>query len=210
MNSHLRSVSFSRDVAILTSVLWLAFFVVGFGTSLAMANDEVSLKGDQQTVEELRKSIPPDVRAENDSLKEILSLLGEVKDPPNRHRERFDRLMRKIREDKRKEHKKERDSFSKNERKAREKFLKEQKSDREKFVRKKAPRDEQKEFYANQDARRKEFFDQERDSRKEFESERRQIESDFNAYHKEKLEEFRQELRSYTERYNDFKKSKAK
>jgi hypothetical protein len=202
MNSHLKSVGRFFRVSI------LGLIYVGLGLAYAAdSTSEVSLKDDQRSIEELRANIPPEVRAENDALKETLSLLGEVKLPPQKHREKFDRQMREIREKGRKARQKEREQFSKNERTKREKFLKEMKEARTAYMKRNVKsRDDRKEFFDNQDLKRKEYFDQERDARKEFDSTARQQESDANAFHREKTEEFRKELRSYTDRYNDWQK----
>ena len=113
----------------LKSVGKIFLFSIGLASipALGLAADEaeVSLKDDRRSIEELRQNIPPEIRAENDALKESLALLGEVKKSPQEHREKFDRKMREMREKKRKERQKTRQEFSKNERTKRDKFLKE-------------------------------------------------------------------------------------
>ena len=67
---------------------------------------EVSVAGDQQSIEELRKNIPPEVRDRNDTLKMILSLMGEVKVHPQKVRQKFNKFQRKRRTKFQKEHRK--------------------------------------------------------------------------------------------------------
>ncbi len=167
---------------------------------------EVSLTGDQKTIEELRENIPAEKRADNDLLKETLNMMGEVKLPPNRHRDKFNKLLRKIRNDRRKEDRKLRADFSKDERKTREKFMKQLKEDREKFNKRDTDREGRKEFYDEQDEKRKEFYAKQRDARKEFDAEMRAKSSDFKAYLKERQDEFNYEYRIYTKKYNEWKK----
>lgn len=167
---------------------------------------ETSIREDIETLADLRKDIPEQKRRENDALKEVLSLLGEVKAPPEKHREKFNRTMRNMREKRRRQMTKTRDNFNKRERKDRETFLKNLKEAREDFTQKKNDRDERKEFYDEQDEKRREYFANERDARREFESEMRQSDSDFNAFYREKTDEFHKELRIYTQQYQDLQK----
>jgi hypothetical protein len=173
----------------------------------AVADGEVSIREDMTTIEDLRKNIPEQKRQENDALKNVLSLLGEVKAPPAQHRDKFNRVMRDMREKRRREAQKTRENFNKKERKDREAFLKDLKESREKFNKSKTDKDERKDFYNDQDMRRREFFANERDARKEFESEIRQQDSDFNAFYREKNDEFNKELRIYTQSFNDLQKA---
>lgn len=172
------------------------------------AKPEVSLAEDRKTVEELRQNIPEPIRSDNDLLKETLSLLGEVKLPPQRHRQRFDRLMRKIRDKHQKQTRKEREQFTKKQKKDRDQFLATLKKEREEFKDKKTERDERKEFYDQQDARRKEYFANERDARKEFDSEMHSRNSDFNALMRDRQKDFSEELRVYKKNYDEMLKQK--
>lgn len=169
---------------------------------------EVSLSGDEKTIEELRKNIPEPKRTDNDLLRETLALLGEVKDPPRRHSDRFNKMVREINNDRRKQDRKLRDNFSKTERKERDAFLKKIKEDRDNFNKKKVTREQRKEFYDEQDEARKDFFANQRDGRKEFDAEQRSQSSDFKAYLKDRTDDFRRELKVYTIKYNDMEKRK--
>ncbi|MCB0357970.1 MAG: hypothetical protein KDD40_13230, partial [Bdellovibrionales bacterium] len=62
-----------------------------------LASSEVSLAKDQQSLEELRKNIPQDVKARNDSLKIILNMMGELKEHPQKVRDKFNRFQRQRR-----------------------------------------------------------------------------------------------------------------
>lgn len=172
------------------------------------ATPEVSLIGDRKTIEELRENIPEPIRSDNDLLKETLSLLGEVKEPPHRHQRRFDRILRRARDKHQKDTRKAREAFTKKQKAAREVFLTRLKSDREKFNEKKVDRKQRKAFYDEQDAQRKEFFADERDARRDFDSEMRAKNSDFNSLIRDREKDFRQELRVYKRNYDEMLKQK--
>lgn len=208
---------------ILTQILFL--LVLSTGCTLVHQRDvgkqdkgaytevdgEVRQVSDQASVEELRKNIPQQKRIENDQLKEILSLMGEVKEEPNRIRSRFNKVMRKRREVFRRDHRRKRDDFSKAEKKTKSQFLKSLYKERDEFKKQKGiEREERKEFFAKQDLKRKDFFADLRDKRKDFESEMSQVSKDFNAEVREHTRHFQQEYRAYSKRYRDWKKEQRK
>jgi len=169
---------------------------------------EVSLKGDQAHIEKLRKDIPLEVRRENDELKELLSLMGEVKEPPSRVREKFNRILRKKTAANKREVGKARKIFSREEKRLKKDKLKFFKKEREEFKSKKAKREETREFYADQDRRRREFFSDSREKRKDFETDMRQKSRDFSSYLRERRREFNEEYKNYSKKYRELKKKK--
>lgn len=173
----------------------------------ADAKEELSLKKDSEDIARLRKDIPEEKREANDDLRDILSTLGEVKNPPSEQREKFERRMRNIREKQRLARQRSRDTFNKDERKKREDFLKDLKLARERFMRSKAEKDEKREFFDKQEDARKEYFADERDTRRDFESDMRQKENDQTAFYREKSDEFNKELKIYTTKYNEMQKA---
>jgi hypothetical protein len=172
-----------------------------------MSSGETSLSDDAKSIEELRKNIPEAKRRDNDQLKEILGLMGEVKEPPQRIRDRFHRTTQRIREGHRRDVKRQRDEFNRIEKSARDDFFKKLKDEREENLsNKKLTREERQRFTEDQDRRRREFTGDERDRRQRFNSDLRQAEDDFSANLRDKTTEFNQELRAYTARYNDWQK----
>lgn len=167
---------------------------------------ETTLNNDKKTLEELRKNIPPERRQENDQLKEILSLMGEVKDNPSKIRERFNRTTQRMRNSERNSVQRIRKDFNTQEKKRRDEFFKKLKNDREDFKSSKNDREARKRFYEDQDSARREFNADERDKRSQFNADLKLKSDDFSAMMREKNNEFTQELRAYTQRYNDYQK----
>ena len=195
--------------------LWSSYMLIG--TSCASSEDyetstgyEVSIADDKSEIEDLRKNIPKEKRLRNDQLKELLKLMGVVKDSPSRIRSKFNNIHRKRRDHFRKSTAKRRAQFRKAEKLARDRYLKKAKKKRDEFTKRVRDKDERKAFFAEQDQARKEYFDEERDRRKEFEAVARQKSKDFYAEQREQRREFSAELRVYTKRYNDMKKEKKK
>ncbi|MCB0349587.1 MAG: hypothetical protein KDD38_00290 [Bdellovibrionales bacterium] len=167
---------------------------------------ETSLANDRKTIEELRKNIPAEKRQENDQLKEILSLMGEVKDHPSKIRDRFNRVTQRMRQDQRKASSRARSDYNRIEKKNREEFFRKLKEEREDFKSNKASREESKRFYDEQNRIRREYTSDERDRRSQFNADNKAQGDDFNAMMREKNREFTAELRAYTQRYNDYQK----
>lgn len=174
-----------------------------------LVDEKYKLSSDRQAFDEIRKDVPTEKKQENDELALILSLTQEVKDPPQKIRDRFDTLLRKKRSLFQKDMDKSRDQFSKNEKKSREAFNKEQEKLRKDFGSQKHNREESQEFYLAQEDRSKEYNSQARESRDNFEEEMRAKRKNFDDYAKEKSNEFNQEMKSYTKRYEEWKKQKA-
>lgn len=178
--------------------------------STEVSSSETSLSEDQKTLEELRASIPAEKRAENDQLKTILNLTGEVKDHPSLIREKFSKQTQKMRDRHRKDSQKARDTYNKIEKKTREAFYDKLKKERDDAKKKKMSRDESKEFFDNQEQRRKDFQGDERDKRNEFNADMKTKDDDFFTMMREKNNEFNEQMRDYTRRYNDWQKAKNK
>lgn len=164
---------------------------------------EVSISKDQEAIEELRKNIPEQKRKENDLLKETLKMMGDGNEAPARVRDRFQKVVRDMQNNRRKQADKTRDAYNKKERKDREAFLKKLDYARDDFRRKKVDREKSREFYDEQDLKRKDFFAEQREKRQEFESENRQSQDDFRNMIREKQTEFDLEYRNYTKRYQE-------
>lgn len=171
--------------------------------------EEVSMKADASRLEKLRKDIPEPVRTRNDELKEILSLMGEVRRRPEDIQRRFDRLHRKRREFHRRDLKKTRANYKKNEKAKKEAFKKKQKDEKAAYKRRKnTTREMNKEFYTQQDKERREFYNDIRAKRSDFESDIRQQSRDFDSDTRQQRKEFNEELRSYRRRYREWQQAK--
>ncbi len=210
MKSHLQS-----DGKIFLAALII--FMVGCSTSSKSSRRdktpadeaEVSVAQDAQTVEELRKNIPEDIRLRNDELKEVLSLMGEVKRHPQEIKDKFDRIQRNRRDKFTRENQRSRDAFTKTERKDKEQFLKKITSDRNDFNKnKKTTVEERHEFYNEQDAKRTDFFAGQRDKRGDFENEYSQKNKDFYAELNQQQKEFMEEWRNYKVKWENWQNSK--
>lgn len=179
------------------------------GQGRPIVDAKYSLADDRKALEEARKDIPADIKSENDELALSLRLLSESSTRnPREVRSEFDKIVRKKREIFDKDIKKEREIFTVSERKKRDEFLKIQKKDRDDFMKSKHERGETSEFYKDQDQKRKEYFADERDRRNDFESDVRERRKNFEDYVRGKVNEFNQEHRAYTKRYDDVQKEK--
>lgn len=168
---------------------------------------ELSLSEDRKQIEELRKDIPEPKKTDNELLRETLALLGEVSEPPQKHRDRFEKMIRKIRNDYQKQSRKTREAFTKNERQKREDFLNKLKEDRAEFLDDKPDKRRRDKFFNEQEVKRREFTAEERDLRQEFEGDAREKERDFSGLVREKTNEFYRELKLYEKRYQDWQKN---
>lgn len=173
-----------------------------------LVDEKYSLSADRQAFDEMRAQVPADRRRQNDEMAFILGLMSEVKKSPSDIRSQFDQVLRKKRQQFDKDINKEREIFTKEERRKREAFLKSQQEERTSFNREKHDRETKNQFYKTLDERRSEFFSVERDRRADFEADVRERRKNFEDYAREKQNEFNQELRSYSKRYEEYKKSK--
>ncbi len=177
----------------------------------AAAATDVSLKDDQKSIDELRQNIPPEKRKENDELKATMALFGEVKEAPQRIRDRYQRIVQREREKFRRDSQRERETFDREEKKKREEFNESIKKQREDFDPKKVDRDEKKKFFDGLDQKRRDFNADEHTRRDDFNRDNKQKNDDFNALMRERDQEFNEQYRAYSTRYNDWQKEiKAK
>jgi len=174
-----------------------------------LVDDKYTLQADRKAFDEIRAQVPADKKRENDELALILGMMSEVKKPPTDIRNQFDSLLRKKRQQFDKDITKEREIFTKEERKKREAFLKSQQEDRAAFNREKTDRETKNKFYKELDEKRSEFTSVERDKRADFESDVRERRKNFEDYIREKQNEFNQELRAYSKKYEELKKSSS-
>ncbi|MEQ1663774.1 MAG: hypothetical protein ABL927_00190 [Bdellovibrionales bacterium] len=172
---------------------------------------EQSLVEDQKSIEELRKNIPAQKRVENDQLKEILSLMGEVKEPPAQIREKFDRVRRRMRDQFQRSGKLEREKFSRDSKKNRELFFAQLKDKRQKILdQKKAHKidsEKAKDEFEEIEVLRKNFTSEDREKSDDFNTNLRQKSDDFNQDMRDRTNSFNQEYRVYTNRYNEHMKA---
>lgn len=176
--------------------------------SAPLVDEKYSLRADREKMEEHRREVPAERRAENDEMAYVLQLFQEVKAPPQDIRSKFDSALRKKREALNRDLQKERENFTKEERRNRDRFLKNQKDERDAFLSAKPAKDQREEFFKDQDEKRREFFSDEREKRNDYESDVRERRKSFEDYAREKNNEFNQEYRAYVRRYDEWKKTK--
>jgi hypothetical protein len=175
-----------------------------------LVENKYSLTNDRQAFDEIRAAVPEQKRRENDELAFVLNLLTEIKLPPSEIRSKFDTVVRKKREAFDKDARKEREEFNKQERQKREDFLKNQDSARKEFNAIKRSKDERDRFFGNNDEARKNYFANQREKRDDYESSIRERRKNFDDYIRERQNYFNQELRSYSKKHEEFKKSERK
>ncbi len=170
--------------------------------------EKYSIAADRKAIEELRKNIPQEKKQENDELAFVLALTNDVKLPPSKVREEFDKVSRKKRELFNKDMQNEREIFNTSEKKKKEEFLKAQDTDKKNFMKQTFTREQKNEFYKDVDAKRTQYFSDEKERRADYESQSREKRKNFEDYYKEKNDTFNQEYRSYSKRYDEMKKQK--
>ena len=171
-----------------------------------LVDSKYSLTADRSKLDEIRATIPPEKKKENDELALILQLTTEVRRNPSDIREEFDKVVRRKREIFDKDMTRERDEFTKKEKRERDDFLKSQSDAREAFNKEKHSREERTEYYRDLDAKRQDHFANEREKRNDFESDMRDKRKNFDDYMREKRDEFNQEYKVYSRKYDEMKK----
>jgi hypothetical protein len=173
--------------------------------------DEVSLKVDRTSLEELRQEVPTEVRRENDELAFIRELLTAEEQEPSKIRERFSKAVRDRRLKFDRAAKKRRDDFNRKEKQDRNDFLAKHKDKRDDFVNssRKIKSEKRKAFFDEQDSQRNGFFGDQRDARKDFESQETEARRTFEAYLTERVNQFNGEIREYTNNFYDRRKNLA-
>ncbi len=167
---------------------------------------EVTLTGDRRSVEDLRKSIPTEKRHANDDLKAVLAFFGEVKEPPQKIRDRYQRIIQREREKFRRDSEREREAFNREEKKRRDDFNAKNKAEREDFNPKRSSSDEKKRFFDELEQKRRDFNNDERTKRDDFNGATKQKSDDFNAEMRDRDQEFNEQYRAYSVRYSDWQK----
>jgi hypothetical protein len=170
--------------------------------------EEVSMKEDRQILDDLRKEIPEDIKQDNDEYAFLMKMMGEVRERPEKIRDRWNTETRRRRDKYSKINQRDRDNFNKEEKKAREEFLRAANKERDSKVKSGMKADERKEFFNEQETKRREFFANQQDARRDFESQIRQRTSDFEAMMRDKNSEFNTEHRAYSDRYRQWEKDK--
>lgn len=168
---------------------------------------ETSLSSDQKEIEKLRANIPEDIKRSNDSLKEIIELMGELKVHPSKVREKFDKKHRDRRNDFQKDFRKTRENFNKDERKKRDAFLANQKKERDSAKKSDMTREQNVEFYAEIDRKRRDFFAEQNEIRRTFDSEQKEKSQDFYEELNQQRKEFNEEWKSYNQRWQEWQKN---
>jgi hypothetical protein len=79
--------------------------------------EEFSLKEDRSYLDQIRSDTPEDVKKENDELAFIMKMMGEVRERPEKVRDRFSTEMRKRRERFNKLNQKDREAYNAKEKK---------------------------------------------------------------------------------------------
>lgn len=173
-----------------------------------LVDEKYSLKADRDALNKYRSEESEDVRRQNDESAMIPQLFQDTTKEPSKIREKFDSIVRKKREVFDKDINKERERFTNEERKNREAFLKDQKSERDSFMREKTSKEKRDDFFKTQEDKRKDYFSNQREKRDDFESDVRERRKNFEDYVREKQNEFNSEYRSYSRRFDEWKKQK--
>ncbi len=199
---------FFMATVLVSAFTLLSAFSLVFGPSQAYASDliqdEYRLKDDRKEMDEIRKNLPPELKAENDELALLLKMTGETQDkPPTKVREKFNSLASKKRQLFQKDMDRKRSDYVRNEKKQREQFQKENENFKKEFMKKKASSDQKREFFSDNEDRRRTFYQELREKRDEFETDMRDSRKNFDDYIREKTSEFNQEIRAYEKRYTD-------
>lgn len=172
-----------------------------------MVDPKYSISKDRAEFEQIRKSIPNDVKKVNDEKALMADLFLEVKRSPEEIRDKYDSLARKKRDLFNKDMTKAREEYNKNERKKREDFTKSLDEERKEFLQTKVNAEKRSDFFSEQDEKRRNFSAEQKDKREEFESDIREKRKNFEDYYKEKYDEFNVELKSYRFKWNEKNKN---
>ena len=165
---------------------------------------EHSVKEDRSRFEDVRQEIPGDIKRENDELALVLSLMKDFKNSPSEVRSRFDRVMRRKRDDFNKKIRQEREDYTREERLKRDSYLSLASEQKEQLRDKSLDRD-RKEFLSRKYRdERDRFFNDAREQRQDKENQWRERHRDFESYLREKRTEFEDELRGYTQQYYEY------
>lgn len=168
-----------------------------------LVDPKYSIAKDRSELEQLRESLPPDVKRENDEKALMAELMSELRYPPEQVREKYMSLVRKKRDLFNKDMGKIREEYGKSEKKARDEFLKKLEEERRDFLSGKVDRERRARFFNDQDEERRSYFSESREKREDFEADFREKRKNFEDYAKEKTDEFNAELKNYTARWKE-------
>ncbi len=203
-----------RSIANLTSVLGIIFLCTLSSCrskpTLEKEVEEVSLKDDRGELDDLRKSIPPEKRKENDELALMLRIMADKTQAPSNVRTKFFSFLRKKREEFSRAQRLERDKFNQEERSNREKFLRDLREQRDAYYRKSVKPEEKRRFNHELNDKRDRFFSETREKRMSFEEDYRAKSKNFEAMVMDRTNEFNEHLREYSKNYDEAKKQKEK
>jgi hypothetical protein len=198
---------------LVVSISTLVLFSVGC-TSVhersSSRSDDVSLKEDQDRLNEMRKDIPEEKRKTNDRLGEMLKEWKDSRMPPERLRDKFSDAIRKQRTEIEKRHKREREDFTRAWQDKRKAFQDKQKDAREDFLSTKPKSEKREQFISRQSEDRDRFNSDARDVRDEFEERTRDERKEFESDISDRWSEFRSEYPEYVKAYNEAKAAEEK
>ncbi len=172
-------------------------------TSTSSTTEEISLKADRSSLDDLRSETPEPVKEENDFLALVLRDMAAVEKKPQQVRDRYFREVRRTRDQFNKDHRRQRDEFSRNEKSKREKFLKSLKDERTAFIAKKPSREQSSAFYQEQNLKRNNYFQDQSDRRRDFDSKMSNARKDFNDDMALKQKQFDDAYREYLKKYRE-------
>ncbi len=170
--------------------------------------DEVSMKEDQDKINEVRKEVPAEKISENDRLSQMLKRWSQVRMKPEELRERFENELRKSRVQFEKRLTKKRDDFNEQVKKQREEFRDQAKEDRDDFKGSKVSQEKRQAFYSKQDEERRKFESDVSARRDEFNDAIKEDRKNYDDMTQNLRSEFRQEYPEYKKKYDEWIKTK--
>jgi hypothetical protein len=171
-------------------------------------NQEMSLKEDRDSLNELRKEVPADTQKSNDELALFLNLIKQGTETPQTVRDKFNGLVMKKRSSFREKVERLRNKFRDDETLRRETFMRDQQKKRDNYLRRKHDPRDQRDFLRDLEKDRVTYFADERDRRSSFESEIRAQSRDFDSYMRERQKEFDEQYRIYSKKFSEKPKEK--
>jgi len=192
------------------TLVLLAFGCTSVHERSSTDSNEVSIKEDQEKLNEMRKDIPEEKRKSNDRLGEMLKRWKDDHMPPERLRDKFSDEIRKQRAEVEKRHKREREDFTRGQQDKRKAFQDKQKEAREDFLSSKPKSEKREQFISRQGEDRDRFNSDARDTRDEFEERIRDERKDFESDISDRWSEFRSEYPEYVKAYNEAKAAEEK
>lgn len=168
---------------------------------------DVSLKSDRKEIAKLRAEIPKDRRKANDRLKNLLKFFGDVRLPPENIQEKYEEMFERERTEFDRKKERSRQKFDRKEQHERDAFERKLDEARHKFTRQHHTPGERSRFFERQANARENFNSDEMERRDDFDSAWRERTDDFDTDMHDKHQEFLEQYRDYSERYQAWKKS---